>query len=158
MVLSYPTPHLLYRIQLWRIGGQFHNCQVFKVIGYIIGMPTSTIHHHHGMAPRFCFLWDLHQVLTHDVFAHIGRNERFGVASSWTYRAKQMCIFKLLLLHNSWATSRWGPNARCRVLLAKTSFVLEPNIYAIQGEMPRSVKDRFQKEVFYMRLGRLFAV
>ena len=69
-----------------------------------------------------------------------------------------MCIFKLLLAHCSWSCAGFGPQASCRILLTKPGFVLEPNIYVIVLNIDWGVKDRFQRELFYMRPGRLIVV
>tara|TARA_B100000700_G_scaffold293324_1_gene354236 strand:+ start:1207 stop:1356 length:150 start_codon:yes stop_codon:yes gene_type:complete len=43
-------------------------------------------------------------------------------------------------------------------LLTEAGFVLKPDIDMIVPNIDWGVKDRFQRELFYMRLGRLIVV
>ena len=69
-----------------------------------------------------------------------------------------MSVIKLLLAHRSWSCTSFGPQACCSILLTEAGFVLKPDIDMIVSNIDWGVKDRFQRELFYMRPGRLIVV
>ena len=87
-------------------------------------------------------------MLLHHLFIDKRADKRLRVAIARTHCAKQIAIIKLLLLYHSWSAALRSPYSGRLILLTESCFVLEPDVNAIQREMTRSVKDRFQLEVF----------
>lgn len=107
-------------------------------------MPSRTIHDHDGMPLFFCHSRDLLEVFDHDLFVDPGDDNRFPYPSAWANGAKQVGIIELLLFHRAWPCSAFSPKpCRC-ILLAKSSFILEPDIHLFKADMAWDVTDRFQ--------------
>ncbi len=51
---------------------------------------------------------------------------------------------ELLLPNRSGTCSTRCPKPCCRILLAKSGFILEPDIHLLKADMARDVTDRFQ--------------
>ncbi|MBE4583202.1 hypothetical protein BOO90_18535 [Vibrio navarrensis] len=83
------------------------------------------------------------------------------IASPILLAGQQIRIFKLLLLHGSWASSSFSPEASRCVLLTESGFVLKTDINSFKDHLAR---DRFDFEFFNrfdvsgLRIGKILPI
>lgn len=94
-------------------------------------------------------LSDLRQVQVHRLGVASRQDQGRALALLWTDRAEDVGGGGTLIAGRAWAGATLGPAAGDLVLLANTSFVLEPDFYLVDIDRLRA-RDRLQArgEVF----------
>ena len=128
-VVAYELPDVFDRVQFGTFGRQRDDADIGGDIELACHVPSGLIDQHDRVSARRDGERYFGQMQRHGFGITEGQDQSGTLALFWADRAKDVGRFRPLILGCRWPCPASGPAPRDLVLLADTSFVLEPNLY-----------------------------